>query len=398
MPRVLYIVYWGALEQLGQSLVVPAVKKLAQMGVDLTLVTFEKPTDLERTDEMKRVRKLFTEDKIEWIPLKYHKTPKAPATLFDITQGTIQGIKKRLTKKYDIVHARTYVGGLIGLGLAPLIRAKFVYHNEGFYPDEQVDGGVWAKNSRPHNVAKRLENLMYSRSDGIIALSNRAKEIIEDYPKVRKKETPVIFVPSCVDLERFKLPETKPSFSEKEIKLVYIGSVGGRYILDKIGKFIATARKTHKNVTLQIFSKADTDLIKKMLDESGLPREAWKLDAVPYIDMPKNLANYQAGLFFLTQGISEHGCSPTKIGEYWAVGLPVITTPNVSDIDSLIEQNGVGAIVREHTEDSYVKAFENLKEILKDSDLSAKCRKTAENYYALAPACERQFALYKQLI
>ena len=26
MPRVLYISYWGALEQLGQSLIVPAVK------------------------------------------------------------------------------------------------------------------------------------------------------------------------------------------------------------------------------------------------------------------------------------------------------------------------------------------------------------------------------------
>jgi hypothetical protein len=41
MPRVLYISYWGALEQLGQSLVVPAVKKLANMGVEMTLVTFE---------------------------------------------------------------------------------------------------------------------------------------------------------------------------------------------------------------------------------------------------------------------------------------------------------------------------------------------------------------------
>ncbi len=64
MPRVLYISYWGALEQLGQSLVVPAVKKLAQMGVDLTLVTFDKPSDLARKDEVRRVREMFSEDGI----------------------------------------------------------------------------------------------------------------------------------------------------------------------------------------------------------------------------------------------------------------------------------------------------------------------------------------------
>jgi len=47
-PRVLYLVYWGAAEPLGQSLVLPAVKRLARLGVDLSLVTFEKPKDLER--------------------------------------------------------------------------------------------------------------------------------------------------------------------------------------------------------------------------------------------------------------------------------------------------------------------------------------------------------------
>jgi hypothetical protein len=195
MPKVLYITYWGALEQLGQSLVVPAVKKLAQMGAQMMLITFEKPADLAKEDEMRRVRAMFDEDKIEWIPLQYHKDPKIPATLFDITHGVVRSLQKRLTKKFDIVHARTYIGGLIGLPLAPLIGAKFVYHNEGFYPDEQVDGGFWAKDSRSHRVAKNLENKMYARADGVIALSYRARAEIERLPEVARKKTPVISSP-----------------------------------------------------------------------------------------------------------------------------------------------------------------------------------------------------------
>ena len=397
MPRVLYISYWGALEQLGQSLIVPAVKKLAQSGVQMTLVTFDKPHDLARLDEVRRVREMLSTDGIEWLPLNYHKDPKIPATLFDIAHGIVRSLGKRLTKRYDIVHARTYTGGLIGLIVAPLIGAKFVYHNEGFYPDEQVDGGVWAKNSRPHLVAKRLENLMYARADGIIALSHRAKAIIEKLPEVARKKTPIVFVPSCVDLERFHLPETKPHFSTDEFKFVYIGSVGNRYILDKIGSFMAAARKVHPNATLQVYSKADTDLITRMLDDGGLAREAWKLEAVPYSEMPARLANFQAGLFFLTEGISEHGCSPTKIGEYWATGLPVVTTPNVSDTDEIIRRERVGVVVERQDEKSYLQAFEELLGLLKDGELSERCRQAAEVHYALHPACERQFELYENL-
>ena len=103
MIKVLYISYWGALEQLGQSLIVPAVKKLTQIGAEITLITFEKPMDLARADEMNRVRAMLAEDNIEWIPLKYHKTPKLSATLFDITNGIVRSIFKRLRKRYDII-------------------------------------------------------------------------------------------------------------------------------------------------------------------------------------------------------------------------------------------------------------------------------------------------------
>lgn len=395
--RVLYIVYWGALEQLGQSLIVPAVKKLAKMGVEFTLITFEKPHDLQNVGEMNRVRQMFDEDKIEWIPLKYHKNPKIPATFFDIAQGVSKGLAKKIKKKYDIVHGRTYIGGLIGCCLAKMIRAKSVFHNEGFYPDEQVDGGFWVENSRQHRIAKKLENLMYSQADGIIALSHRAKSIIELIPDVLRKKTPVIFVPSCVDLEKFHLPRVPPEFSKDEVKLVYIGSVGGRYILDKIGSFVAVAREINPKVTLQIFSKAEPELVTEMLDKGGLPREAWSLEAISYSEMPNRLMKYQAGLFFLTEGISEHGCSPTKIGEYWASGIPVITSPNVSDTDDIINRNKVGVIVREHEKDSYQQAFEELESILKESGLANRCRESADEHYSLAPACKRQFNLYLQL-
>jgi hypothetical protein len=135
-----------------------------------------------------------------------------------------------------------------------------------------------------------------------------------------------------------------------------------------------------------------------MLADGGLTNEDWKLNAVPYVEMPSYLTEHQAGLFFLTEGISEYGCSPTKIGEYWAVGLPVVTTPNVSDTDEIIRRERVGVIIKEHNKESYLQAFGELQKLLQDPELAVRCRQAAENHYALTPACERQFALYRQLV
>ena len=175
MARVLYIGYWGVLEPLGQSLIIPPIITLAGMGAEITLISFEKPSDLGSRGAVARATDIFRAAGVKWIPLRYHKSPKIPATAFDIVSGLLRGLFEQIRGRFDIVHARTYIGGLIGLILAPRISAKLIYHNEGFYPDEQVDSGVWQKGSRTHRFAKWLENRMYVRADGIFALSNRAK-------------------------------------------------------------------------------------------------------------------------------------------------------------------------------------------------------------------------------
>lgn len=391
--KVLYIVYWGAAEPLGQSLVLPAVKKLAAMGVKLTLVTFEKPADLAKQAQIADIRTAVEQMGVEWIALQYHRQPKV---VWDVLQGVMRTFFIGLRLRPDIIHARSFVGGLIALVLAPLLRAKLIYHNEGFFPDEQVDGGVWQKNSAVHRICKSLERRMYATADGIIALSQRAKKEIESFPAVAERNTPVIVVPSCTDLKHFQ-PSATPSPSETGLRLIYIGSVGRRYWLDKIGRFVAIAAEEIENVHLRVLSRMEKSLVNSMLAAGGLSEAHWSYDCVPYSAIPVQVAQQQAGLFFLSQGLSEHGCSPTKIGEYWACGLPVITTPNVSDTDDIIRRERVGVVVEAHSDRAYRRAIHELLELLADPELSQRCRRAAEKYYALDPACAQQLWMYKQV-
>lgn len=392
--KVLYIVYWGAAEPLGQSLVLPAVKKLARMGVQLTLVTFEKPVDLVKQPLIEEVRTSLESLGVQWVPLRYHQQPKVA---LDFVQGLLRAFVIGLRLRPDIVHARTFVAGLVGLFLAPMLRAKLIFHNEGFFPDEQVDGGVWKKDSAIHRICKFFEHQMYARADGIIALSQRAKRDIENFRTVTHKNTPVIVVPSCVDLQHFQPANSPPVGTENELRLVYVGSVGRRHLMDKIGRFVAVAVQEIGNVHLRVLSQTEKSVVTSMLEAGGLSESHWSYSFVPHAEIPDQIKHQHAGLLFYPQGLSEHGGSPTKVGEYWASGLPVITTPNVSDTDEIIRREKVGTIIRNHTDGAYRQAAQELLQLLRDGELSSRCRRAAETYYALHPACEKQVDLYRDL-
>ena len=394
-PSVLYIAYWGAAEPLGQALVLPSVEHLARAGVRLTLITFDKPADLADPSAGASIDRRLTALGVRWISLRYHKRPQIPAKALDIAAGIIAARVARLRTRFDIVHARTFVGGLIGAAVAPLLGARFVYHNEGFYPDEQVDGGIWREGSRPHRVARSLEARMYARAAGIIALSHRARKTIERLPQVNRRATPVVVVPSTVDLDVFRL-QHGPAGRPDRLNLVYIGSAGRRYLIDRIAAFASIAFRERPGVRLRVLTR-DSQVVEAAVEGAGLPRAAWSIESITHAAMPEELARQDAGLFFLTQGLSEHGCSPTKIGEYWACGLPVVTTPNVSDTDEIIQRERVGVIVREHSPAGYRKALDELFELRGDPALPRRCRRAAEMHYGLGPACERQLELYRRL-
>jgi glycosyltransferase involved in cell wall biosynthesis len=394
--QVLYVVYWGALEPLGRALVLPAVTRLAGLGARITLVTFEKPAHMDRSADLTRVNDSLRAAGVRWVPLRYHKRPTVPATAFDVAHGVARGLADRLRARPDVIHARTFVGGLIGLALRPLTRAKLIYHNEGFYPDEQVDAGFWREGSLPHRIGRRLEGRLYGSADAIFSLSQRGKEVIESLDRVRRNGTPVIVVPSCVDLEHFERRDSSRD-SDGSLRLVYVGNVGGRYLVDRIGRFAQVAGAQNGNTRLQVLSAAEPAVVRSALAPSELPDEAWSSKFVPYERLPDELAGHDAGLCFHSHSLSAAGGSSTKVGEYWAMGLPVIATHGLGDVDDIVREEGVGVVVADHTDDAYRASLEELRTLLEDPQLAERCRAAAERHYGLDDACRRQLAVYEEL-
>jgi glycosyltransferase involved in cell wall biosynthesis len=121
------------------------------------------------------------------------------------------------------------------------------------------------------------------------------------------------------------------------------------------------------------------------------------MDRVPHEDVPRHLCQAHAGLFFLRGGIGAESCSPTKVGEYWACGLPVMMNGGIGDLDDVVRRQRVGVVVRGLSPADLEDASRELLDLLSDPAISERCRRAAEEHYSLEVGVQRQAALYDRL-
>lgn len=390
---IVYVAYWGLLEPLGRSLIAPSVRLLARRGMRVALVTFEKPADLADAAAVGAARSELEAFGVRWIPLRYHKRPTVPATLFDIAHGALRVLALGRPR---LVHARTFVGGVIGWLVASLLRVPLVYHNEGFWPEQQVEGGFWPAGGLLHRVTGRIDRFLYEHSDALLLLSRRSLPVVEALPGVRRRRPPIGIVPSSVDLERFRC--ARRGEAPRERRLVYIGSLGGRYRIEPLARFLLAVRRRDPAWRLEVLSQSDPGMIAASLLGAGAAQDAWRVRRVPHEEVPRDLCAADVGLFFLAGGIGAESCSPTKVGEYWACGLPVVSSAGIGDTEEVIRNRRVGVVVPDLTPAALDSAASEILELLTDPDLARRCRNTAEETYSLERAVRDQLRIYEELL
>ena len=145
--QVLYLSYDGMTDPLGQSQVLPYLIGLIKKGYQFTLISCEKK---ERYLQNKTiVQQICTENNIDWQPIFYTKKPPALSTLWDIFKLNQKVKQLHQQKQFQLIHCRSYITALIGLGFKQKHQIKFLFDMRGFWADERVDGNIWDL-SKPH--------------------------------------------------------------------------------------------------------------------------------------------------------------------------------------------------------------------------------------------------------
>jgi hypothetical protein len=221
-PGFLYISYDGMLEPLGQSQVLAYLERLAP-GRRIHLLSFEKRGDWRDLPRREAARRRISDAGIRWHPLRYHKRPAVAATAFDIAAGSAIAAALARRHRLGVVHARSYVAGLMALAARRTAGAAFLFDMRGFWADERVDGGLWPAGGRLFRAAKAAERRLLRAADHVVTLTEASVAEIRRLAGPRRASIPVTVIPTCADLDRFAV---RGPAARAPVLLGYAGSVG----------------------------------------------------------------------------------------------------------------------------------------------------------------------------
>ncbi len=399
---VLYISYDGLLDPLGQSQVLPYVRELGRRGVRMRVISFEKP-ELATPQATGQIRDELAAAGVRWHPLRYHSRPTVPATVWDIWRGTRLARKLAKRESIKIIHARSYIAGMIALAVKRKTGAKFLFDMRGFWPDERVEGGSWKKNGALYRTFKRIEQKLLAGADGVVSLTHRGADIVRRdlLPKVRGDMPPIAVIPTCADLELFRPVQGRPPSGDGGVKLVYLGSLGSWYMLEPMLSFFAALRQMAPGSTLRLLTGSDPRMVDEAARATGLDKNTFSAIStgkIPHEQVPLELSGADCSIFFIRPSFSKQASCATKFAESIACGVPVVINSGVGDHDSHVHGRGIGIVLDKLDEHSYTAAAENLLELLSDSDTALRCRAAAEQNFSLAGAVEKYNELYIRLV
>ncbi len=408
MPSTLYICYFGVREPLVQTQVIPYLLEIMKDGIEVSLLTFE-PGGFGGEAEETALREDLAGKGVDWHWLRYHKRPSAPATAYDVLAGAWYIRKLIKKKKFDVLHGRVHIPTLMAAIARKFSshKPKLLFDIRGFFPEEYTDAGIWPEGGWLYHSAKRVEKWLLKESDGFVVLTEKARTIL--FPESTetgfdKSGRPVEVIPCCVDLRRFESDKSREHgeyISEKlniydRIVFAHVGALGGLYLTKEIADFLQSARERDPRVFALFLTQSSPELIIPLLKQRGFKDTDFFVDRVDPLEIPAYLRDSNAGISFVKASFSTLSRSPTKIAEYLACGLPLIANSGVGDVDELVLQNRIGALVYEFSPEGYRAALDRTEEL---GDSRDRLTETVRREFDLEAVGGRRYRrIYKRLL
>lgn len=378
-PKVLFIMYDGLTDPLGQSQVLSYVKHLSK-NYSFDIIGFEKPDKYE--SQKNQINAAIKNLDIRWLPVKYHKKPPIISTIYDFYLGWKKAKQYGDLNKYDLIHCRSASIGNVALLLKKRYKSKLIFDMRGWWADEKKESGAWKSYLfKPiYLYYKNLEKKLFLYSDHAISLTKSGyAEIIR---KKLKPQADISVIPTCVDFNIFcpfsneirKVVRNELSINKDDKVILYSGSLGGNYSIDLIAKLYKASKKINKETKILFLTQTDHKHVEFEINKYEINVEDVRIHSCNYSEVHRYLMAGDIGIINYKKSFSTIGRSPTKMGEYWACGLPVICERNIGDVDFLINQYKSSGYLID------VNNFESYNDVLHDIYIRKDNKKILRNY------------------
>lgn len=372
VPRIIYISYDGALDPLGQSQVVPYLRHLAA-EFPVTLISFEK------VDPTMSQRQAMESAGIRWRPLRYRRRPPLLSTAMDVLHGALVLRRELRDAGPALIHTRSYVSTEIVLRCPSARHVPLVFDIRGFWVDERLEGGLWRDGALARYARKR-ERHFYGRADAVVTLTHASTAAVERW--LAERTVPVRVIPTCADVDRFASTEQRLDGAQ----LVWVGSIGTWYRFD---------------LAVRIASVSDTPLRVLTGQQQQARAMAGTHADIGFVDharLQEALHAGDVGLCLYRPGFSRLACAPTRFAEYLAAGMPVLVSPHIGDLDAIVEEEGVGLVLRAETDEGLRAAVATLLQMAADPAIRQRCRAVARRLFSVELGVRSYAQLYRDVV
>lgn len=334
---------------------------------------------------------------VRWIPLTYHQRPTLLATIWDILAGTWTGAHRR---PFDLVHARGTVAAPMAAGVSSVLRIPWLFDVRGLLAQEYVDAGHWRSDGALQRLTRSAERALIKDADGLVLLSRRAVVHLAE-ERILPPNRPRAVIPCAVDLQRFRPDSVARSRVRRELGLgdepvlVYSGSLGSWYLPGDMLDFFEASRQHIAGLRFLALTP-QPQVAEREIDRRHL-RASVTVKTLPPDAVAAHLAAADIGISFIAPAPSKLASSPTKLAEYLACGLPVVTNAGVGDIQDLVAEPSC-IVLDELNPESYARAASRLRDLVQSSSRRSMARELAVRRFALDAALDAYDALYRRIV
>lgn len=402
--NILYLSYDGMTDPLGQSQVLPYLVGLSKEGYHFHLISFEKAERFTKHENT--IRRICEEAGITWHPLSYTKKPPLLSTMYDVRRMKQLALKLNKRYNFSIVHCRSYISALVGLGMKRKLGTKFLFDMRGFWADERIDGGIWDL-SNPvfktvYNYFKRKELEFFKEADHTVSLTHKGKEELSSWESLRGRKLNIEVIPCCVDLELFN-PGTIYHQRQKDLKkelgfkdedriIGYVGSIGTWYMLPEMLDCYVELQKKDNSLRFLFVTGEKPETILTESRKRNIPDDRIIIRSCLHKEVPLHISLFDLSIFFIRPTFSKKASSPTKQGELMAMGIPIICNAGVGDTDRVVNEYNAGTVLQELDKKSCGT--------INPTDITFDRERTmlgAGEFYGLASGVQRYLYIYSRL-
>ena len=385
---LLILTYFSFKDGLIQAYTLPYLKLIHRVNPEIRiyLLTKEKSEMVLTDPEKSLAREALAEYNIEWIPKTYIPFGiKAMSSQISLLIELMAMVKK---KSISTIHCWGTPPGVEGFLLSKLTHCPLVIDSFEPHAEAQVENGSWTKNSPGYRILWWFEKRMARHASTLIYTTrNMISYAKEKYGAYDEKE----FVkPACVDLDLFSVSDLKNPLLLESLSLqgkiiaLYAGKFGGIYYDIEVFRLFKQAHEFWGDeFRALILTPTPDEEIDQFCIDVGLAREIVISRFVKHSEIAKYMGLADFALTPVKPVPSKKCCTPIKDGEYWALGLPVIITKDISDDSEIISKHGIGVVMEDFSEQRIQLAIEQMNELLRKQtrlELYNKVRPIAEKY------------------